>query len=888
MAGTARSRQPATRAAGRRMRLANPAALPETGAPRKRGATPPPRRATLDARVIDWWRSLPRRTRTGYRGAGIFTFAALFFGALLVRTDPTSPLSFAGAIGFALFGWGSYPLLVLGAAWGAAQMVESVAGRAVMRRALPVLLFFLWCLLMAGSRFFLGNGTAGLAGEALALPLGYLPAAAGGALILVPTLWLLLAIVRVTPAHLGVAARFAGRHTWRGARATGRGVGIVARSGVSGVGRLARRGRSQRAVDPMAQLAAATSAHPLGGDTTLDLPPESPPVSAQAMTTDDELELEEVPRSGPPDADDPPEAAAQGFPDAGAVRGAWKLPPLDLFDEPQAAPEDTNERMEELAQRLEQVLRSFRVDAEVRREDISVGPTVIRFGIRPVERPRRDDRGRVILDEDGQPILIRTRVSRIMNLRNDLALALEAHSLRMEAPVPGQPYVGLEIPRPRSRMVTLHEILSSEEFQQAAGRSKLTVTLGRDVSGQVRAADMAKFPHVLVAGATGAGKSVCLNAFLSSILSQATPEEVRLLLVDPKKVELTVYNGIPHLLAPVVTEAKAVPPLLKQALEEMERRYQLFSHLGVRNLEGYRHLAKQEPELGLENLPSIVIVIDELADLMMAAPEEVEYMICRLAQLARATGLHLVVATQRPSVDVITGLIKANIPTRVAFMVSSQVDSRTILDMGGAEHLLGRGDSLFLSADASKPERIQGAFVSDEEVTRLVGFWRAQARQAAIPARAADRVAARPLARRMPVAPTAREEDVVEPPIPPLPIKRGQQQRTTTQGEDAVIRAERLEPGGPRGGSVRAPFPYMRPLGDDADDGYDVDDDGDGDYDELEDAFDGDLDDEPEDDLDGDGIFTAGPDGTTMRANRRYVEPWLAPDWPEERSGFQH
>jgi DNA segregation ATPase FtsK/SpoIIIE-like protein len=477
-----------------------------------------------------------------------------------------------------------------------------------------------------------------------------------------------------------------------------------------------------------------------------------PPVDFY-LDDDDEDEGEE---------DEDKDVLPRGFADAQDLRQNWLLPALDLLDAPQAVSDDGEEHIEELAERLEHVLRSFRVEAQVRREDISVGPTVIRFGIRPVERERRDERGKVILDEDGRPVTVRTRVSRIMNLRSDLALALEAHSLRMEAPVPGQPYVGLEIPRPRTRMVTLREILTSEEFQRIAKKSKLAVALGRDVSGQARAAELTTFPHVLVAGATGAGKSVCLNAFLCSLLSRATPEEVRLLLVDPKKVELTVYNGIPHLLAPVVTEAKTVPGLLKRALEEMERRYQLFSELGVRNLEGYRHLARQEPEL--ERLPSIVIVIDELADLMMAAPEEVEYMICRLAQLARATGLHLVVATQRPSVDVITGLIKANIPTRVAFMVSSQVDSRTILDMGGAEHLLGRGDSLFLSADASKPERIQGAFVSDDEVGRLVRFWRGQAVR--------PQPLREPAPRKMPQpAPRFFDDDDEEPPIPPLPAR---------------------------------------------------------------------------------------------------------------------
>ncbi len=272
-------------------------------------------------------------------------------------------------------------------------------------------------------------------------------------------------------------------------------------------------------------------------------------------------------------------------------------------------------------------------------------------------------------------------------------------------------------------------MLESKEHQAAKEKSKLAIGLGKDVAGQVRIGDLARMPHLLIAGATGAGKSVCINTIIASIITQATPDDVRLLMVDPKMVELNMYNGIPHLLSPVVIEVDKVVSLLKNAISEMERRYRLFSQLGVRNLDGYRKLRKQKFEQGdtsLNNLPAIVIIIDELADLMMAAPEEVEGMICRLAQLARATGIHLVVATQRPSVDVITGLIKANIPTRISFMVSSAVDSRTIIDMGGAERLLGRGDMLYLPADAGRPERIQGAFLSDEEANKLVDYWHQQ------------------------------------------------------------------------------------------------------------------------------------------------------------------
>ncbi len=416
----------------------------------------------------------------------------------------------------------------------------------------------------------------------------------------------------------------------------------------------------------------------------------------------------------------------------------WKVPDTTLLNNPEEVKlqlfgDDTAA----LAKTIQDTLRSFRVDAEVKPEDISIGPTIIRFGIRPTGKPemKQDAQGKYtpVRDAGGNIIYgTRTRVSRIMALQNDLALVLEAKTIRMEAPVPGRPYVGVEIPNKNSRLVTLREVLESKEYLAAKAKSKLAIALGKDVAGLVRVGDLARMPHLLIAGATGAGKSVCINTIIASILTQATPDDVRLLMVDPKMVELNMYAGIPHLLSPVVTEVDKVVPLLRNAITEMERRYRLFSQLGVRNLDGYRKLRAEKTLHGddtLKNLPAIVIIIDELADLMMAAPEEVEGMICRLAQLARATGIHLVVATQRPSVDVITGLIKANIPTRISFMVSSSVDSRTIIDMGGAERLLGRGDMLYLPADAGRPERIQGSFLADEEAESLVLYWRQQVAQ---------------------------------------------------------------------------------------------------------------------------------------------------------------
>ncbi len=430
------------------------------------------------------------------------------------------------------------------------------------------------------------------------------------------------------------------------------------------------------------------------------------------------------------------------------VASPWKLVDIAILNNPEEVKlhllgDDTAT----LAKVIQDTLLSFRVEAEVRPEDISIGPTVIRFGIRPTGKVamKEDEKGRLVPIKDGAGNIVyeqRTRVSRIMALQNDLALVLEAKTIRMEAPVPGRPYVGVEIPNKNSRLVTLREVLESKEYQAAKAKSRLTIALGKDVAGAVRVGDLARMPHMLIAGATGAGKSVAINAIIASILTQATPDDVRLLMIDPKMVELNMYNGIPHLLSPVVTEVDRVVGLLKIAISEMEKRYRVFSQLGVRNLDGYRKLRAERLVRGdatLKNLPAIVIIIDELADLMMAAPEEVEGLICRLAQLARATGIHLVIATQRPSVDVITGLIKANIPTRLSFMVSSAVDSRTIIDMGGAERLLGRGDMLYLPADAGKPERIQGAFVADDEADRLITYWKKQAvEHAAAVAAAAD------------------------------------------------------------------------------------------------------------------------------------------------------
>ena len=380
----------------------------------------------------------------------------------------------------------------------------------------------------------------------------------------------------------------------------------------------------------------------------------------------------------------------------------YKLPGINLLAINFAHGESQKTRQEviENSRILEETLKSFKIEARV--IEVSVGPTVTRYDLAP-----------------GPGV----KVSSIVNLANDLALSLAAQGIRIEAPIPGKSAVGIEIPNKESQPVFLREIIEDTRFMNYA--SKLAFAVGKDIAGEPVVGDIERMPHLLIAGATGSGKSVCINTLITSILYKARPDEVKLLMIDPKVVELSVYNGIPHLLIPVVTDPKKASGALNWAVQEMENRYNLFAQAGCRDLKGYNAylLMEMDPEL-----PQIIIVIDELADLMMAAKGEVEESICRLAQKARAAGIHLIVATQRPSVDVITGLIKANIPSRLAFAVSSGIDSRTVIDMYGAEKLLGKGDMLFLPMGQNKPLRVQGAFISDKEVEAIVNFLKKQTR----------------------------------------------------------------------------------------------------------------------------------------------------------------
>lgn len=374
----------------------------------------------------------------------------------------------------------------------------------------------------------------------------------------------------------------------------------------------------------------------------------------------------------------------------------WQYPPLSLLTDSQIGKADRGD-INANAAIIEKTLESFGITAKV--SEVNLGPAVTQYALE---------------------VAAGTKLSKLTGLSSDLALALAApHGLiRIEAPIAGRNLVGIELPNRSPEFVPIKKVLESESMKHT--KSKLSVALGLDVSGKPLAADIARMPHILIAGSTGSGKSVCINAFVISILFKASPDEVKFIMVDPKRVELTQYNGIPHLLTPVIVEPKAVVSALKWAMTEMERRYKMFAEVGVRNIEGFHELS------GFQNLPYLIILVDELADVMMFAPAEVEDAITRIAQMARATGIHLVVSTQRPSVDVITGLIKANIPARIAFAVSSLVDSRVIIDQPGAEKLLGRGDMLYIPPDQAKPTRIQGAYVSDTDISRVLEFIKKQ------------------------------------------------------------------------------------------------------------------------------------------------------------------
>ncbi|HLZ81737.1 MAG TPA: DNA translocase FtsK, partial [Ktedonobacteraceae bacterium] len=765
---------------------------PSPNANRPAKVSSPSPNGTADSRAIakvrDAFGNMPPHHQQRLLGIILLLLALFLLAALTVFHSIPFFSVFHGAF-TALFGWSAYLFSIGLIAFAVAHLIEGIRNTKIIRLWTVIGLVVLWLLLLVESQLLLGGTTGGFLGALLVRPLLGWPPLAGHVLLI--GLFAIFTIVtfQITLGHVMYIAR-----AFRGIATSGPKSASSSNGRTGPSPFLGQRPRFSRYGSGSSN-SPSTPANVQQGSTPPDAEDEEEDdqsiIEFEADFGDDDdplndinihkQQISRVPRGPRPALSAlPPNPAPhndvvqgvnqQALPFNQAVAGKnaekkyptmeplapnplqknkvhnqaeaaligspWKLPDTTILNNPeevklQMLGDDTST----LAKTIQDTLRSFRVEAEVKQEDISIGPTVIRFGIRPTGKPelKQDAQGKYVPVRDAGGNIVyeaRTRVSRIMALQNDLALVLEAKSIRMEAPVPGRPYVGVEIPNKNSRLVTLREVLETKEYHTAKTKSKLAIALGKDVAGAVRIGDLSRMPHLLIAGATGSGKSVCINTIIASILTQATPDDVRLLMVDPKMVELNMYSGIPHLLLPVVTEVEKVVSLLKNAISEMEKRYRLFSQLGVRNLDGYRKLRFEKIARGdttMKNLPAIVVIIDELADLMMAAPEEIEGMICRLAQLARATGIHLVVATQRPSVDVITGLIKANIPTRISFMVSSMVDSRTIIDMGGAERLLGRGDMLYLPADAGRPERIQGSFVADDEAEKLIAYWRLQA-----------------------------------------------------------------------------------------------------------------------------------------------------------------
>jgi Cdc6-like AAA superfamily ATPase len=673
--------------------------------------------------TVFWWTSLSVPVRSLITGLLVVAGSGLAGVALASAHSNHGAFAALGSALIVLLGWGAYPLVAGLLYGGVARALEGVLRRPLMRRAQPLQGVALWLIILGWSHMLRGGHTGGLVAGLLARLFDLIPLHLG---LLLPPASAILLVLAVCGITWGQVASFTHRLA-TAAVETSRHHGPVdvplalvepdsdtprAKKAPS------RNGRAGDAYAP--ELAAPT---PHASDDQPSQPIGAPVAPAARAPR----------RASPPPVVPAFATTVRQSPLPFATQHEepreWVLPSPTLF-EPAAAHAtlDDDREIEALAQRLERTLRALRVDAEVRREDITVGPVVARFGIRPLERKQRDASGRPELDLDGEPLLVRTRVSRILALQSDLALALRVPSLRMEAPVPGQPYVGVEVPNPAARPVGLREVLWSDAARHASKQRGLTIALGRDAAGHARVGDLTQFPHALVAGATGSGKSVCLHSVICSLLSTHPPTDLRLLLIDPKLVELSIYDGVPHLLLPVITEVDDAEDALERIIAEMRRRFTLFSRAGVRNLDSYRRLRERQPDL--EALPWIVVVVDEVANLMLGGDGRAEDLLCTLAQLARAAGIHLVIATQRPSVDVITGTIKANFPTRLAFAMASSADSRTILDAGGAEHLLGRGDMLFVSGERARPERIQGCRVLDDEIERVVAHWTAQCQPA--------------------------------------------------------------------------------------------------------------------------------------------------------------
>lgn len=632
--------------------------------------------------VVGWWSRLSNERKLDILGV-VLTLLGLITILSLLSEQRGRLTQLWVDILYAISGWGAFILpaaLVLSGLWLVFRNIERIPFPSLERVAGLVLLYWnmlAWAHLLQGGGWELANQGQGggfLGAVAERLLVGGI-GKAGAVVVLLA--WLLIALVFTLDVSVGQLALWLQKQ--------------------------ARKARSAQAARPVRPSRNVDE----NSEEPVELPPDFRPLTPPTKPAPPPARLAAAERAVPEPAATPAPASvatAVSQPAAKPAPAGWKLPELEsILDPPTRAALQTNSDYDR-ARVIEETLASFGAPAHV--VEIHRGPTVTQFGVEPDFVEGRSGR-------------VRVRVGKIVALADDLALALAAPRIRIQAPVPGRNYVGIEVPNEEISRVTLREVLEGEKFKKV--RSNLRLALGKDVSGEAHAVDLTALPHLLIAGTTGSGKSVCVNAILCALLLYNTPADLRLVLVDPKRVELTNYNGVPHLLAPVVVEAERVISALQWMMREMDSRYQKFARNGSRNIQEFN---ARHPD---EKLPYLVVVVDELADLMMLAPEETERSITRLAQLARATGIHLVLATQRPSVDVLTGLIKANFPARIAFTVASGVDSRVILDQPGAERLLGRGDMLFQAPDASAPVRLQGVYVSDSEIQRLVDYWRLEA-----------------------------------------------------------------------------------------------------------------------------------------------------------------
>ncbi|HEY2982476.1 MAG TPA: DNA translocase FtsK 4TM domain-containing protein [Anaerolineales bacterium] len=633
--------------------------------------------------ALSWWEQLSPERRLDVVGVALASIGALI---LLGLVSANRSVLVGGFIFFLtqLFGWGVYilpiGLLVFGM-WLVFRKIERIPPLSVERAAGSVLLFFWLLTLMHVAAASLDASTSlSAAAESVAL------AGQGGGYLgsLSQTLlW----------ASLGPAAAYVALFAWF-ILALAMALDISVMDLFRWLGPLVAR---LRAAFAKRTSLAAPEGGPVPASEYKPIPSPSPPTPRPPLPS---------PTGRRAGGEGPPNFPPAPVTTIGPPAIQWNLPQVrDILDAGNA-PAINDDFIKQRARLIEETLASFGAPAQV--VEISRGPTITQFGVEPLFVETRNGRTRV-------------RVSKIASLSDDLALALAAPRIRIQAPVPGHSYVGIEVPNDEMALVSLRDAVESEAFQRS--RKPLSFALGQDVAGHPITANLEVMPHLLIAGTTGSGKSVCVNAIITSFLLYNTPDELKLVLIDPKRVELTGYNGIPHLLNPVVVEMERVIGALQWMTREMDKRYHDFSRIGARNITDYNGRMQMQ---GGKKLPNLVMIIDELADLMMIAPDETERTITRLAQLARATGIHMILATQRPSVDVVTGLIKANFPARVAFAVASGVDSRVILDQPGAERLLGRGDMLYQAPDAASPARLQGVFVSDHEIQKLVEFWRAQ------------------------------------------------------------------------------------------------------------------------------------------------------------------